>query len=197
MHRRRHTKSDETTQTHTKKKSIEYRERDEAKREAYESEISEVAAKKRYYIDECGINEYLYREYGYALRGKPVFGKVQGKKYGRLSMVAGLCGDEVLGRYEYTCNMNGKLFELWFCEVLLRLIPAGSVIIMDNASWHRKKILKKLAKEAGCSVIFLPPYSPDFNPIEKTWANLKKFITDYMRNFSSLNSAVLAFFQTP
>ena len=111
-------------------------------------------------------------------------------------MVAAKCGDDIIGRYEYTCNMNSKLFELWFSEVLLKLIATGSVIILDNASWHRKKVLKKLAETVGCRVIFLPPYSPDFNPIEKVWAALKKFIRNYMRNFSTLNQAVLAFFES-
>ena len=138
----------------------------------------------------------MYREYGYALRGVKVNGKIQGKKYERLSMVAAKCGDDIIGRYEYTCNMNARLFELWFCEVLLKLISVRSVIIMDNASWHRKKVLRKLAEVAGCRVIFLPPYSPDFNPIEKVWANLKNFIKNYMRNFSSLNQAALAFFDS-
>ena len=163
---------------------------------AYQAEISEVTAEKRYYVDESGINQYLYREYGYALRGVPVNGRIQGKKYERLSMIAAKCGDDIIGRYEYTCNMNARLFELWFCEVLLKLIPISSVLIMDNASWHRKKVLRKLADVAGCRVIFLPPYSPDFNPIEKVWANLKIFIKNYMRNFSSLNLAVLAFFES-
>lgn len=92
--------------------------------------------------------------------------------------------------------MNSTLFELWFCEVLLKLIPSGSVIILDNASWHRKKILKELAEAVGCRVIFLPPYSPDFNPIEKVWAALKKFVKNHMRNFPTLSLAVLAFFES-
>lgn len=157
--------------------------------------MSEIPEEKRYYIDETGINQYLYREYGYALRGVPVYGKVQGKKFERLSIVAAQCGKEVVARCEYTCNMNSKLFELWFDGVLLREIPVGSVIIMDRASWHRKKVLKALAEAAGCRVIFLPAYSPDFNPIENTWANLKTFVKNFMRNFSSLNSCVNHYFQ--
>jgi transposase len=91
--------------------------------------------------------------------------------------------------------MNSQLFELWFCEVLLKLIPAGSVIVLDNASWHRKKILTALAEAVDCRIIFLPPYSPDFNPIEQTWANLKIFIKNYMRDFSSLSVAVNHYFK--
>jgi len=85
-----------------------------------------------------------------------VYGKVQGKKFERVNMAAAKCEDDVIGRYEYTCNMNSALFELWFTEVLLKLLPSGSVIILDNASWHRKKVLTALAE-----------YSPDFNPIEQ------------------------------
>jgi transposase len=157
--------------------------------DAYTAEVSETPEAKRYYIDESGINQYLCREYGYALRGIKLYGKIPG-------MAAAKCGDEITGRYEYTCNMNSKLFELWFSEVLLKLIPTGSVIILDNASWHRKKVLKKLAEAADCRVIFLPPYSPDFDPNEKVWAALKKFIRNYMRYFPSFNHAVFAFFQS-
>ena len=77
-------------------------------------------------------------------------------------MVAAKCEDDIIGRYEYTCNMNSALFELWFCEVLLKLLPSGSIIILDNASWHRKKVLIALAQAVGCRVIFLPPYRGEF-----------------------------------
>jgi len=109
-------------------------------------------------------------------------------------------GKEIVGRCEYTCNMNSKLFELWFVEVLLFEILKGSVIILDRARTnvvryrHRKQVLKKLAEQAGCRVIFLPAYSPDFNPIEHTWANLKTFIKNFMANFSSLNDAINHYF---
>jgi len=135
----------------------------------------------------------LYREYAYALRGVPVNGKIQGKKFERLNMVAAKCGELILARWEYTCAMNSRLFELWF-GVLLAEIPSGSVIIMDNASWHRKKVLIALAEPAGCRVIFLPPYSTDLNPIEQLWANLKIFIKNYMRDFPSLSVALCHYF---
>jgi predicted ester cyclase len=196
VQRRRHTGSSEEAQAHTKKKLREYRERDEEKHAEYLSEISEVPEEKRYYIDECGINEYLYRMYGYARRGEKIYEKIPGKKYDRVSMVGAKCGKEIIGRYEYKCTMNAKLFELWFCEVLLKEIPPGSVIILDNASWHRKKVLKKSAEEAGCRVIFLPPHSPDFNPIEKVWAALKKFLRHYAANFANMTAAALAFFES-
>jgi len=172
-------------------------------RAEYQAEISDIPEAKRYFVDESGLNKFLYREYGYAPRGVKVFGKIPGKQFQSLNIIAAKCGDDkvsptattIVARCEYTCSMNSRLFELWFVEVLLREIPAGSFIILDNASWHRKKVLKKLAEESGCRVIFLPPYSPDFNPIENTWANLKIFIRNFIRNFSSLNECVNHYFQ--
>lgn len=119
---------------------------------------------------------------------------MSGKKFQRVNIVAAKCGDEIVERHEYECNMNSRLFEFWF-RLLLKVIPRGSVIILDNASFHRKKELKKLAKEAGCKVIFLPPYSPDLNPIEKVWANLKKFLKNHLFYFTSVSDAIMGFFQ--
>jgi putative transposase len=79
--------------------------------------------------------------------------------------------------------------------LLLNVIPRGSVIIMDNASWHRKKILTAMAKAAKCRVVFLPPYSPDFSPIENTWANLKNWLRNNLADFTSVSVACMVFFK--
>jgi len=144
-------------------------------------------------IDETGTDKYLYREYGYAPKGEKVTGKIKGKKYERLSMVAGKIGEKVVARCEYYGTMTSKMFEVWFVSVLLTEIPTGSVIRMDNASFHRKKVLRRLAEEAGFRIIFFPPYSPDLNPIEKVWANFKKFLKHYFSNYSSVSEAALVF----
>ena len=144
-------------------------------------------------VDETGVNQYLYREYAYSPRGQKVPGKIKGKKYERLSMVGAKVGDKVVGRCEYTGTMNSKLFELWFVKVLLTEIVAGTIIRMDNASWHRKKTLKRLAEAVGCRIIFFPPYSPDLNPIEKVRANFKIFLRNYLSYYSSISEAATVF----
>lgn len=122
-------------------------------------------------------------------------GKVSGKRFQRFSIVAAKREDEIIERHEYDGTMNSRLFEFWFM-LLLKVIIAGSVIVMDNASFHRKKILKRMAEEAGCKIIFLPAYSPDFNPIEKVWANLKKFLRNFLvkLKFETVSDAVYHFF---
>jgi transposase len=64
---------------------------------------------------------------------------------------------------------------------------------MDNASFHPKKELKKIADRYGVHLLFLPAYSPDYNPIEKFWANLKHWLRDHLSCFDSLQAAILEF----
>ena len=67
---------------------------------------------------------------------------------------------------------------------------ADQIVIMDNASFHPKKRIKKLIAQAGCKVIFLPSYSPELNKIEKFWARLKKHLSKIILNYSSLVEAL-------
>jgi len=88
--------------------------------------------------------------------------------------------------------MNGDLFEGWLEHILVPAFnnPAKSVLILDNASWHKKDAVFDLADEYGFMVVFLPPYSPDFNPIEKFWANVKRRLRLHMHKFTSFWDAL-------
>ena len=147
------------------------------------------------YVDESGIYKHMTREYARAPRGVPVYGEVRGRKFERVNVIAGKCGERIIAPGEYKGNTDHRLFEAWFSGALLKEAKRGSVIVLDNAAFHRKKALRTLAEQAGCSVLFLPPYSPDLNPIEKLWANLKIFLRYYLRYFSSLHLAICTFFQ--
>ena len=147
-------------------------------------------------MDETGVTEFIYRENARSLRGKKVPGYVSGKKYKRTNIAAAKRGDEIIAPLEYTGNTDHKLFEQWFVQMLLPLLLAGSVIILDNASFHRKKVLRALAEEAGMSIIFLPPYSPDLNPIEKFWAWLKRHLKKIIGQFDNFSDALMSCFQT-
>ena len=91
--------------------------------------------------------------------------------------------------------MTSSLFEEWFAKHLLPVTPEGAVIIMDNASFHRKKQLNELAAEKGRQVIFLPPYSPELNPIEHFWNWLKKKVSEYIAICKNLDNAISVAFK--
>jgi transposase len=78
---------------------------------------------------------------------------------------------------------------------LLEEIPKkkGFTVIMDNAGFHRKEELRKLAR-GKVRLLFLPPYSPDYNPIEKTWANMKRFLRNNLKYFHSVESGINNYF---
>jgi transposase len=94
----------------------------------------------------------------------------------------------------YCQSIKGVIFEDWFEHELTAVIPTGSLVILDNASHHRKKYLYSIAERHGVNLLFLPKYSPDFNPIEHSWANLKRWLADNLRRFPNHSLAIDCFF---
>ena len=146
-------------------------------------------------MDECGIDTYLYREYGYAPRGQKVYDQISGRKYKRCGIVAAKMGDKIRAPFQYSGTMNSTLFEFWFSELLLPSMEKGTVIVMDNASFHSKKRLFSAATNYSCKLLFLPPYSPELNPIEKFWAWLKCFLRKILPSVASFDVALFDAFQ--
>lgn len=161
------------------------------KRAEFIETIDSYPQYKLYYIDECGLDSYLYREYGYVLRGVPITGTISGKKYKRTNIVAAKNCDKIIAPMAYDGTTDCVLFEHWFERVFLKSIPKYSVAIMDNATFHRKKRLRELAEKAECDLLFLPPYSPDFNPIENFWAWLKSRLRKTLFHFGSFEDALM------
>ena len=146
------------------------------------------------YVDETGIDQYLHREYAYSPRGEKVFDKISGKKYKRTNILAGICRKAWVAPLQYDGTTDSALFEYWFEHCLLREVKPGSTIVLDNATFHRKSVLPELAKKKNCHVLFLPPYSPDLNPIEKRWARLKKYLRNLLPLYDSFDLALSACF---
>jgi len=88
--------------------------------------------------------------------------------------------------------MNGDLFENWLEQMFVPSLsnPEKSVLVIDNATFHKKDEIYDIADEYGFKVIFLPAYSPDLNPIEKLWANVKRRLRLYMHLFSNFWDAL-------
>lgn len=146
------------------------------------------------YVDECGIDQYLYREFAYSPCGQKVVAKISGKKFKRTNIVAGICQGKWIAPMEYSGMTDSILFEFWFENCLLKEVNPGSVVILDNATFHKKAVLPELARQKKCRVIFLPPYSPDLNPIEKKWAWLKKRLRKILPDFNSFEHALTCCF---
>ena len=137
-----------------KKKTVHYREQDPEQVKSYQKAVAGIAPEQIAYVDETGIDTYLYREYGYAPRGQKVHAAISGRKYKRVGIVAAQLGREIISPLVYSDTMNSNLFEFWFEQQLLPALPSNTVIVMDNASFHRKAQLICVAQKHRVPLIF-------------------------------------------
>ena len=135
----------------------------------------------------------MQREYARAPRGEQVEDVKPGVKFERMNVVGALCDGEYFAIECYKHITDSDIFETWFKDCLLKEFPKGYTVIMDNARFHRKTMLRKLAR-GKVRLIFLPPYSPDYNPIEKSWANMKRFLRSNMQNYKFVDTAIYDYF---
>jgi transposase len=93
---------------------------------------------------------------------------------GRINVIGATANcKNVIAPSLFNSSINSDIFNYWIEHELLPRIPNNSVIVMDNASFHKHKKMQKIVAQAGIILEYLPPYSPDLNPIEHTWAYAK------------------------
>lgn len=142
------------------------------------------------YIDESGIDHNDIKSTCWTKRGTKITGERSGKRRLRTSVIAALNGDEIKAPIRFSGTANTKLFLYWIKESLLPVLSVGQVVVMDNCSIHKSPIVRELIESAGCRVMYLPPYSPDFNPIENYWAVMKNQIKKIKEKFDYVVDAI-------
>ena len=147
------------------------------------------------YIDEAGVDDTEDYAYGYCHKSERFHALKLGHRTERISMVAGWCNRDVLAPMTFTGHCDTRLFEEWVERMLVSELKPGQVIVMDNASFHKSKRTQHLIEQAGCRLLFLPPYCPDLNKIEKFWARLKQHLQKTLHQFTCLWDAVDAAFR--
>jgi hypothetical protein len=161
------------------KKSLTARERCKHKRAAFRAAIAEIPLEKLVFIDECGFSLDLHRKYGWVIGGGrcseavPVNTGKNRSVVGAYSWPSAANPTGLWTLWQKLESWNQRTFALFISDGLLPLLPAGSVLVMDNASIHKGQEIEALVAAAGCHVLYLPSYSPDFNPIEPVWSWLK------------------------
>lgn len=105
-------------------------------------------------------------------------------------MIAGLLGKKLIAPWMFEGYTDADVFNTWVEKVLLPELPPGYTVILDNARFHQSAKTVELIESAGCKILFLPPYSPDLNPIEEWWAILKAKIKTILPNLDKLEQAI-------
>lgn len=134
------------------------------------------------YFDETGFVENVRRESGWAPRGVKVHGDFPGKKQNRTNLIMAQRGKEWLAPILFEGMCEAVTVVWWIKEHLLKALTKPSVIVMDNAPIHPKGKIRKLLEQHGHTLLCLPKYSPDLNPIEQSFAVLKKLWITADRN---------------
>ena len=125
------------------------------------------------FIDETGANTKMTRRYGRSARGRRLVANVPHAHWKTTTFVGALRLDGLTAPLVIDGPMNGALFRAYVEQQLAATLRAGDVVIMDNLAAHKVKGVRAAIEAVGARVVYLPPYSPDFNPIEQAFAKLK------------------------
>ncbi|WP_245936061.1 IS630 family transposase [Suttonella ornithocola] len=126
------------------------------------------------YLDECGFKAFDHRPYGYSTKGEVCHGSDNWHLKNQSNAIGAIINGELFALRLYDGSINSDIFSHWVREALLPELPKNSVIVMDNAAFHKRSDIQAIIEEHGHEIVWLPPYSPDLNPIEKMWAWIKQ-----------------------
>ncbi len=129
------------------------------------------------FVDECGTHTSLGPIYGYAPRGERLLLSVPPRKRGKnttllSSMTLSGMGPSLVAEGATTA----RVFEAYVEKVLVPSLRAGQIVVVDNLGAHRPKRIRELIEQQGCELVYLPAYSPDYNPIEEAFAKIKNLL---------------------
>lgn len=133
----------------------------------------ELQGKNIIYLDESGFANDMPRTHGYSSKGKRCYGEKNWHARGKINAIGAIIGFTFLTVCLFDTNINSDVFYAWLTKDLLPKTSAGSVIVMDNATFHKRNDMVQAIKTQGHIPEYLPPYSPDLNPIEHKWAQAK------------------------
>jgi transposase len=144
------------------------------------------------YLDESGVDNKQYRRFARSAKGTRAFGDVSGGNKERYSIIAALNGKQIKAPFVFKGNTNSNVFNSWLEKFLVPELQPNQVVIMDNAAFHKKAKTAEIIAKAGCKLLYLPPYSPDMNPIEPYWAITKNRLKSGNFKYKTLHSNILA-----
>ena len=162
------------------KKTLRATERDrplnQEKRRVYKQVVDELDHRRLIYIDEAGVNLAMTPMHAWAPVGKRAFAKRPGNRGSNVSVVAAVRLDGMGPWYPFDGAVNGERFLDYISRLLVPTLAEGDIVIMDNVRFHHRAEVREVIEEAGAKVIFLPPYSPELNPIEEVFSLVKNAI---------------------
>jgi transposase len=128
------------------------------------------------FLDETGAMTNLIRSHGRSEQGERCVAFTPNGHWKVMTAVAAIRLDGLTASATMACPMDGQLFQTYVREALLPALKVGDVIVMDNLPSHKTARVRELIESAGATLLYLPPYSPDKNPIEPIWSKVKRLL---------------------
>lgn len=142
------------------------------------------------FLDETGATTSMVRTYGRSVEGERCVGHAPGGHWKTMTGVAGIRLDGLTAAATLPHAMDGELFVAYVREALIPELHVGDVVVMDNLPGHKDVRVRELIEDAGAKLLYLPPYSPDLNPIEMIWSKVKRLLRSAAaRSLESLHEA--------
>jgi transposase len=165
---------------HAKKKSVQPQEQDDpevvAEREQWREWMEEIDPDRFIFLDESNAKTTMTRRYGRAPRGERVSEAVPAGKYHSTTMLGALRHDGTIAAMVYEGGTDVSVMRAFAEGELQTILRPNDVVVMDNLAAHKDERVIAAIESAGAIVCFLPPYSPDLNPIEKMWSKVKTIL---------------------
>ena len=179
------------------KKSLAAREREEKARSKFRKLTGALEVRKYSFIDERGSNLGLTRLYGRAAPGHRVHDTVPGDRGGNVSPIGAMGLDGLRTGLSVPGPLDGETMRFLVEELLVPTLKRGEIVLRDNNPIHKLDEIEDALEAAGAGVLFLPPYSPDLNPIENCWSKVKTRLRSLKpRTLADLLTALVEAFAT-
>ena len=157
-----------------KKRSLGASERDEFLRAAWRLLVAgEVDADRLVFVDEMGTNVSLSPLYTWSRRGERAFGSTPRNWGKNVTLLASITVEGIGSCLAVESATTREVFEAYLESALAPSLRSGQVVVMDNLSAHKGGRVREIVEGAGCELVYLPPYSPDLNPIEEAFSKVK------------------------
>lgn len=140
---------------------------------AWWAETARLDPRKLVFVDESGTNLSLTPRYGRAPRGQRVVGSVPRNHGPNVTLLAAMSVAGITAAMTMTGPADGEVWALFARKILVPALRPGQIVVWDNLGVHKNLVVRQLIEACGCQVRFLPPYSPDFSPIEQAFGKLK------------------------
>ena len=177
------------------KKSLHATERDteenRRRREAFLIRLRSISPEELIYLDESGVSTQMTRRYARAPRGVRVHETTPEGNWKILTILGAMSLRGMIATMTIEAATDAEIFLAYLDHVLCPALRPGNVVVMDNLSSHKVTGVRERIEAAGAQLLYLPPYSPDLNPIEKAWAKLKQLLrTAKARTAHALEQAI-------